>query len=393
MSYVRRLCCFACERELPTDELIGLCTCGKPLRVDYDLEAIGRTLDRDALRSRPPGMWRFRELLPVDARHTPITLGEGDTPLLSAPGLARDLGVGRLLIKDEALNPTGSFKARGMAVAVSMAKILGATKLATPSAGNAGGALAAYAAAAGLQAYIFLPKDVPAPNRLECSLAGAHVTLVDGLIDACGKALAKLKDERGWFDVSTLKEPYRIEGKKIMAYEIAEQLDWVVPDVVIYPTGGGTGLIGMAKAFDEMESLGWIGPARPRFVSVQSTGCQPIVRAFESGDTFCQRWEDAHTIAAGLRVPAAIGDFVILDALRASDGTAVAVEDEDMIRDARVLSAATGICTGPEGGACLSALRVLKRKRWISPTETVVIFNTGNGLKSPEAFCSVTPRG
>jgi len=294
----------------------------------------------------------------------------------------------RVYIKDEAVNPTGSFKARGMTVAVTMARALGARSLAVPSAGNAGGALAAYAAAAGLSAHIFMPHDVPQANRFECELAGADVTLIDGLINDCARALAQRKEAEGWFDVSTLKEPYRVEGKKTLGYELAEQMGWVLPDVIIYPTGGGTGLIGMAKAFDEMETLGWIGSQRPRFVVVQSTGCAPIVRAFDEGRESAAVWEQANTVAAGLRVPGAIADFVILQCLRAGGGTAVAIPDEELIRDARFLSATTGICACPEGGACLSAARRLTQSGWIKPTESVVLFNTGTGLKYAEAFAA-----
>jgi threonine synthase len=335
-------------------------------------------------------MWRYREVLPLPLEVDPPTLGEGGTPLIPADSLAAEIGMetGRLLIKDEAVNPTGSFKARGMAVAVAMAKELGAAKLAVPSAGNAGGALAAYAARAGLEAHVFMPVDVPAANRLECELAGANVTLVDGLITDCATIVQERKKAEGWFDVSTLKEPYRVEGKKTMGYEIAEQLDWSLPDVILYPTGGGTGLIGMWKAFDEMESLGWIGTKRPRMVSVQASGCAPIVRAFEAGVRDAGTFENAHTIAAGLRVPRAIGDFIMLDIIRDSGGTALAVEDSELMEGAYDLGAATGICACPEGGACLAALRKLRKNNWVRPDETVVLFNTGTGLKYAEAFAA-----
>jgi len=316
------------------------------------------------------------------------TLGEGGTPLLPADRLGESLGLtkGSLFIKDEAVNPTGSFKARGMAVAVAMARHLGAEKLAVPSAGNAGGAMAAYAGLNGLEAHIFMPLDVPMANRLECEIAGAHVTLVDGLITDCAKIVMERKEAEGWFDVSTLKEPYRAEGKKTMGYEIAEDFDWTLPDVILYPTGGGTGLVGMGKAFDEMEAMGWIGSKRPRMVSVQAAGCAPIVRAFEAGIRDAGMFENARTVAAGLRVPRAIADFVMLGLIRATGGTAVAVSDSELMADAYTLSAETGICAAPEGGACLTALRRLIQSGWIRPDEKIVLFNTGSGVKYAEAF-------
>ncbi len=386
--HVTGLTCWSCGRGYVYRQLINLCECGKPLRVDYDLANAGRTLTKDCLAGRRKDLWRYREVLPLSAESEPPTLGEGGTPLIPAYALAQSLGMNpeSVLVKDEALNPTGSFKARGMAVAVGMAKELGAQKLAVPSAGNAGGALAAYAARAGLEAHVFMPQDVPLANRLECELAGAHVTLVDGLITDCARLVQEKKEKEGWFDVSTLKEPYRVEGKKTMGYEIAEQLNWALPDVILYPTGGGTGLIGMWKAFDEMEQLGWIERKRPRMVSVQAAGCAPIVRAFESGATDAGTFENAHTVAAGLRVPRAIGDFIMLDIIRRSGGTAIAVTDDELLHDARELSAATGICACPEGGACLTALKKLLISGGIQPNDTVVLFNTGTGLKYAEAF-------
>ncbi len=386
--FVSHLSCWGCGRQIPAEQLVNLCPCGKPLRVEYDLDRVREAVSRDEWTKRPPGLWRYREVLPLAESEQPVTLGEGATPLLPAPRIAELVGVERIYIKDEAVNPTGSFKARGMTAAVTMARVLGARSLAVPSAGNAGGALAAYAAAAGLSAHVFMPRDAPQANRIECELAGAEVTLIDGLIHDCARALAEGKETEGWFDVSTLKEPYRVEGKKTLGYELAEQLGWTLPDVIIYPTGGGTGLIGMAKAFDEMETLGWIGSQRPRFVVVQSTGCAPIVRAFDEGRESADLWEEANTVAAGLRVPKALADFVILRCLRTGGGTAVAIADEELIRDARVLSAATGICACPEGGACLSAARKLSQTGWIKPTESVVLFNTGTGLKYAEAFAS-----
>jgi threonine synthase len=358
-----------------------------PLRVDYDIAALKATFTPSSITSRAHDLWRYREVLPLPLDLDPPTLGEGGTPLIPANDLANDIGLrGPLLVKDEAVNPTGSFKARGMAVAVAMAKHLGASKLAVPSAGNAGGAMAAYAARAGLEAHVFMPRDVPFANRLECEISGAHVMLVDGLITDCAKIVMERKKAEGWFDVSTLKEPYRVEGKKTMGYEIAEQLNWTLPDVILYPTGGGTGLVGMWKAFEEMEGLGWIGSERPRMVSVQAAGCAPIVRAFNEGRSDAGFFENAHTIAAGLRVPRAIADFVMLDILRKSGGTAVAVQDDEMIRDARALGAATGVCACPEGGACLTALRQLTTSGWVKPDDTVVLFNTGTGTKYTEAY-------
>lgn len=390
MTYVTHLSCFACGRAYPAGRLLNLCECGKPLRVNYDLAAVARAVSPNDLKGRPRNLWRFREVLPFPLDRDPPTLGEGGTPLIPANRLAESLGMqaGALTVKDEAVNPTGSFKARGMAVAVAMAAHLGARKLAVPSAGNAGGALAAYAARNGLVAHVFMPRDVPAANRLECEIAGARVTLVDGLITDCARIVAERKESEGWFDVSTLKEPYRAEGKKTMGYEIAEDFGWKLPDVILYPTGGGTGLVGMGKAFDEMEAMGWIGTKRPRMVSVQAAGCAPIVRAFESGARDAGTFEDARTVAAGLRVPRAIADFVMLDLIRKTGGTAVAVSDEELMADAHTLSAMTGVCACPEGGACLAALRKLLASGWVRPNERVVLFNTGSGVKYAEAFAA-----
>src|SRR5205085_1153300 len=309
------------------------CTkCQKPLFPVYDLAAVGRALKKEDLAAREKSLWRFREVLPLPMNAEPVTLGEGGTPLLRANRFGRAVGLTNLWVKDEAQNPTQSFKARGMTTAVSMAKYLGATKLAVPSAGNAGGALAAYAARAGLEAHIFMPKDTPRANIIECRELGAHVTLIDGLITDCGAEIARRKAKEDWFDMSTLKEPYRVEGKKTLGYELAEQCNWQLPDVILYPTGGGTGLIGMWKAFDEMEALGWVGKKRPRMFAVQAAGCAPIVRAFEAGEKTAAEFPDAHTIASGLRVPKAIGDFLILKILCDSHGAVVAVDDEAMVR-------------------------------------------------------------
>ncbi len=331
-------------------------------------------------------MWRYREVLPVKDDNSLITLGEGWTPLLRAERLEQKLGLSELFIKDESQNPTQSFKARGMAAAVSMAKELGARKLAVPSAGNAAGALAAYAARAGLECFIFMPKDTPSANVVECQQTGAHVTLMDGLITDCGAEVARRKETEGWFDVSTLKEPYRIEGKKTLGYELAEQMGWTLPDVIVYPTGGGTGLIGMWKAFDEMQTMGWIGPKRPRMVTVQASGCAPIVRAFHEKKRFADEFPNAATVASGLRVPRAIGDFLIIDALRESGGTAVSVSDEELMAATREIGAEEGIFCAPEGAACLPALRKLIQAGQVSEKDSVVLFNTGAGVKYVESF-------
>ncbi|HSH81179.1 MAG TPA: threonine synthase [Herpetosiphonaceae bacterium] len=381
-STLTHLECGACRTEYPADQLRNLCpACGKPLLARYDLERAARTLTKESLRERPASMWRYEEVLPVQDAARILALGEGWTPLVDARRLGEQIGCVHTYIKDEALNPTGSFKARGLSMAVSRAYELGADALAIPSAGNAAGAMAAYAALAGLPAHVFMPADVPPPFQIECSVLGAHVTLVDGLITDCGAKVREGVAEGRWFDLSTLREPYRIEGKKTMGYELAEQLGWRLPDVIVYPTGGGTGLVGMWKAFEEMEAMGLIGPARPRMISVQSTGCAPIVRAFETGAEFAQPWQGAKTLADGLRVPAAIGDFLILHALRASGGTALAIPDDEMVEYARVMGAATGIFPAPEGAACLAAQVRLLREGWIKPEETVVLFNTGTGVK------------
>jgi threonine synthase len=385
---VTHLECALCGLRHETGVLQNLCVeCGKPLLVRYDLEKAARTMAPGTLRTRGSSLWRYREVLPVDEEENIISFGEGWTPLLPAERLAEKLPVKLdLLIKDEAQNPTQSFKARGMATAVSMANQLGVKKVAVPSAGNAAGALAAYAARAGIEAHIFMPADTPQANVVECRQTGARVTLVDGLITDCGKIVAARKDDEGWFDVSTLKEPYRVEGKKTMGYELAEQLEWNLPDMIIYPTGGGTGLIGMWKAFDEMEQMGWIGPKRPRMVSVQASDCAPIVRAFEKGERFADEIENASTVASGLRVPKAIGDFLILDAVRESGGTAVAVSDDDLLTAVEEIGAAEGIFCAPEGAACLPALRQLIENDMVKEGETVVLFNTGSGIKYLEAF-------
>jgi len=382
--FLRYLECTACGLRHEWSHLQNLCiACHKPLFAIVDLAKAGRAFTREALATREKSLWRYREVLPLPASVEPVALGEGGTPLLRATKFADDVD---LWIKDESLNPTQSFKARGMSVAVSMAKHLGATKLAVPSAGNAGGALAAYAARARLEAHIFMPRDTPRANIIECRELGAHVTLIDGLITDCGAEIARRKADEGWFDMSTLKEPYRIEGKKTLGYELAEQLDWKLPDVILYPTGGGTGLIGMWKAFDEMEVLGWIDRKRPRLFSVQASGCAPIVRAFEAGEKFAAEFPNAHTIASGLRVPKAIGDFLILKILRQSNGGAVAVDDQEIVRVVRDVGSTEGLFVAPEGAACFAALKSLRRAGKIDIGERVVIFNTGSGIKYLDCY-------
>jgi threonine synthase len=382
--FLRHLECTVCGLRHDWSRLQNLCTaCGKPLLAIVDLAKAGRTLTREALITREKSLWRYREVLPLPEGVEPVSLGEGGTPLLRASRFGGDVD---LWIKDESLNPTQSFKARGMAVAVSMAKDLGAAKLAAPSAGNAGGALAAYAARAGIEAHIFMPRDTPRANIIECRELGAHVTLIDGLITDCGAEIARRKADEGWFDMSTLKEPYRIEGKKTLGYELAEQCDWQLPDVILYPTGGGTGLIGMWKAFHEMETLGWIGKKRPHMFAVQATGCAPIVRAFEAGEKSAAEFPNAHTIASGLRVPKAIGDFLILKILRESNGGVIAVDDEEMIRVAREVGASEGLFVAPEAAACLAAFKSLRHSRKIASGERVVIFNTSSGIKYLDCY-------
>jgi threonine synthase len=382
VSYLSYLECGLCGRKLEADHLWNLCPeCDKPLLARYDLGAARQKLDRQEISQREPTLWRYRELLPVrDARHR-LCLGEGWTPLVHATRLGESVGFENLYIKDEGLNPTGSFKARGLSVAVSRAFELGVTAVSIPSAGNAAGAMSAYAALAGMEAHVFMPEDVPRLFMAECRALGAQVTLVDGLITDCGRVAAEGVCCFNRFDISTLKEPYRLEGKKTMGYELAEQMGWTLPDVILYPTGGGTGLIGMWKAFDEMEELGWIGSQRPRMVTVQSEGCAPMVRAFHEGQEFATAWQDAHTIADGLRVPAAVADFLILRTLRESNGTALAVSDQEMIEAANLIGRTQGIFPCPEGGSTLAAFNHLRSTGWIGDQETVVLFNTGSGLK------------
>jgi threonine synthase len=363
-----------------------LCDCGAPLLARYDLQAL-RGWSRDSLVEREPTLWRYRELLPLFPGESEVTLGEGFTPLIHAARLGRGLGLSRLYVKDESLNPTNSFKARGQATAVTRARALGASTLSVPTAGNAGCAMAAYAAHAGLDAQVFMPADVKAPFRVECESYGATVTLVDGLITDAGRVAAERGGPLGWYDVSTLKEPYRLEGKKTMGFELAEQLHWRLPDVVVYPTGGGTGLIGMWKAFEELEALGWIPPGRrPRMISVQAEGCAPIVRAFEQGRASAEPPERPHTIADGLRVPRAVGDFLMLRIIRDSGGTAIAVSDQAMVNGMRQMGRTEGISAAPEGGATVAALEALIELGMIAHDELVVLFNTGGALKYLEVL-------
>ena len=384
---VTHLECALCGLRHEAQRLHNLCReCGKPLLVRYDLDRAKESLTKESLPSRRSDMWRYREVMPVERDDNIVSLGEGWTPLLAARRLAEKTGIREVYIKDESLNPTQSFKARGMSAAVSMAKELGAKKLAVPSAGNAAGALSAYAARAGLECFIFMPRDTPRANVVECEQTGASVTLMDGLITDCGAEVGRRKEAEGWFDVSTLKEPYRVEGKKTLGYELAEQLNWELPNVIIYPTGGGTGLIGMWKAFDEMQAMGWIDSNRPRMVTVQAAGCAPIVRAFEEGKRFAEEFPNAATTASGLRVPKAIGDFLILDAIRQSGGTAIAVTDEELIAATREIGAAEGVFCAPEGAACLPALRKLVQAGMVDKNDRVVLFNTGSGVKYMESF-------
>jgi threonine synthase len=358
----------------------------RPLWVRYDLPRIQRSIRKEALRDRPPDLWRYRELLPVLDDQPIVSLGEGMSPLLPCRALGSKVGIPELWIKDESQLPTGSFKSRGMTMAITMAVHFGVKRVAVPSAGNAGGAAAAYAARAGIESFVFMPDDTPAINQIESAMAGARTYLVNGLINECGKIVSEGIDRLGWFDLSTLKEPYRIEGKKTMGLELAEQSNWHLPDVILYPTGGGTGLIGMWKAFQELSAIGWLESDRlPRMVAVQSSGCCPIVRAFEKGARFAEPFEGAKTVASGIRVPAAVGDFMILDAVRESRGTAIAVDEASIIDWMGEAISTEGIAVCPEAAACVSAARHLAQTGWIQPEEKVVLFNTGAAQKYPEA--------
>jgi len=359
----------------------------RPLWVRYDLDAVRRAVDPQQIAMRPPTLWRYRELLPQPDDVKPVTLGEGMTPLLPAPRLGEELGLVDLWIKDESQLPTGSFKSRGLAMAITMAGHYGISRVAIPTAGNAGGALAAYAARAGIEAFVFMPRDTPVINQMECVAAGAKVYLVNGLITDCGAIVRKGTEQMGWFDCSTLKEPYRLEGKKTMGLELAEQFEWQLPDVILYPTGGGTGLIGMWKAFSELRALGWLKSEKtPRMIAVQSDGCAPIPLAFDAGDRFARPWENACTCASGLRVPAAVGDFMILDAVRESGGLAVAVPESEIVEAMRSAISAEGISFCPEAATCMLAARKLVAQRRIARDQRVVLFNTGAAIKYVETM-------
>ena len=379
-TFLTHLKCSRCSAVHSAGQLQNLCSCGAPLLACYDLAGAARTFTRESLRGRRRDLWRYQEVLPGSA-DAAVTLGEGGTPLLLLKRLGERHGCPHLYLKDESFNPTGTFKARGMAAAVSQARALGARKLAVPTAGNAGGALAAYASRAGLEAYVLMPKDAPQANQLEVRAHGANLILVDGLIGDCGRLLAERKEKEGWFDVSTLKEPYRIEGKKTLGYELYEQLGGRLPDAIFYPTGGGVGLIGMWKAFEEMETLGWIGSERPKMISVQASGCAPIVRAFEQRKPESEPWKDAATIAAGLRVPKALGDFLVLDAIYRSGGAAVATTDDEILAGVRTLARLEGIFACPEGGAVIAALPKLLERGVVKGEDTMILFNTGTAMK------------
>jgi threonine synthase len=384
-SYLTHLECTACGRRHDADQLHNTCTaCGKVLYARYDLDALRGKVTKELVAARAKGLWRWHELLPVRSPQHIVTLGEGDTPLLEASQLGALIGSTNLWVKEEGPNPTGSFKARGVAVAISRARELGVRVIGMPSAGNAGSALAAYAARAQLRAVILMPSDAPRMNQLECDVFGARLVLVDGLISDAGRLVRGLAPERNWFDMSTLREPYRAEGKKTMGLELAEQCQWQLPDAIVYPTGGGTGIVGMWKAFEELEQLGWIGAKRPKMICVQSAGCAPIVRAFEQGARFAQPWDNATTMAAGIRVPAAIGDYLMLDAIRQSGGTAVTVSDDDIATATRDAAAHEGIFFAPEGAATVAGAKKLLSSGFLGRDERVVLFNTGSGLIYPD---------
>jgi threonine synthase len=388
MSFVTHLECAHCGQRYDAAQPHNLCTaCQRPLWVRYDLDALKKAFTKKALFGRPPTIWRYLEMLPVRDVTNIVSLTETITPILPARRLGAEFGVKNLFIKDESRLPTGSFKSRGMALAISKAKEFGITRVACPTAGNAGGAMAAYAARAAMEAYVFMPEDTPSINQKECFLAGAKTFLVNGLITDCGRIVAEGKKAKGWFDVSTLKEPYRIEGKKTMGLELAEQFDWELPDVILYPTGGGTGLIGMWKAFGELAALGWLKSARkPRMISCQSDGCAPIAAAFAKGERFAKKFENAATIASGIRVPAAVGDFMILDAVRESGGVALATPERDIPKWMQLACASEGIALCPETAVCLGALEVLLQRGTIKAEERILIFNTGAAQKYPEAI-------
>jgi threonine synthase len=392
MSQYTHLECSACGEKHDAEKIQTVCKkCGKPLFARYDLEAVKESVTKRELVGREASMWRYFELLPVKQRKNIVSLGEGWTPLTHAPTLGKEIGLHDLWIKDEGIIPTGSFKARGLGMAISKAKELGIKSVALPSAGNAAGSMAAYGARAGMKVYVFMPKDAPQVNMVECQVVGAKVVLVDGLISDAGKLVKEGTEPMGWFNVATLGEPYRVEGKKTMGIEVAEQLDWKLPDVIIYPTGGGTGIIGMWKVFDELEELGWIGSERPRMVSVQAEGCAPIVKAYEEGKNESTFWENAATKAAGLRVPKALGDFLVLRAARESGGKCLAVSDDEIMEGVSDISKHEGIFACPEGAATYAALKKMLAEGSVDKDERVVLFNTGSGLKYTDLFTVDAP--
>lgn len=392
MTTLTHLECSSCQTRYQAGKVWNLCQCGAPLLVRYDLAAARQSWSREWLASGPSSMWRYAPVLPVSHPGALVSLGEGWTPMLKARSFGDSLGMEKLWLKDEGLNPTGSFKARGLACAISMCKELGIGKVALGSAGNAASATAAYAAAAGIEAHIFMPSDVPQANYIECMSFGARVTLVDGLISDCGRMVAERKDAEGWFDMNTLKEPYRIEGKKTMGYEVAEQFRWRLPKAILYPTGGGVGLIGMWKAFEEMEALGWTDAERPRMIAVQAEGCAPVVRAFEQSRDRCEFWQNASTVAAGLRVPKPLGDALILKSVRESGGVCVAVSDRAALEAGAKLARLDGVFAAPEGAACFAALEQLLSSGVIHHDDDVLVYNTGAGLKYLEAYSALFPR-
>jgi len=392
MTTVSFLECSYTGERYPAGTLQNLSAAGYPLLVRYDLEKAREGWSREWIATGPTNMWRYAPVLPVSKPASIVTLGEGLTPLIRTRTLGARLGAPQLYVKDDGINPTGSFKARGLACAISMAKELGVTKVAIPSAGNAASALAAYAAAARIEAHIFMPRDVPQANFIECKAFGAHVTLVDGLISDCGRIVAERAPREGWFDISTLKEPYRIEGKKTMGYEIAEQFHWNLPDAILYPTGGGVGIIGMWKAFHELEALGWITGKKPKMIAVQMEGCMPVVKAYQEGKERSEFFHNATTVASGLRVPKPLGDFLILRAVRESGGTALAVSDAEALQAGVDLATTEGIFAAPEGAACVAAIPKLLASGALTPDERIVIYNTGAGLKYLEAYSTRFPR-
>lgn len=387
-SYYNSLTCSNCSLSFDQWQVQTFCPhCQKPLVAGYDLDEIKKVITKEEIRSRPRSMWRWHELLPITTPGHIVSLGEGDTPMLHLPNLGSQIGFQNLFLKDEGCNPTGSFKARGLAGAISKAKELGIKKVIIPTAGNAGGAMAAYASRAGMQAHVVMPKDTPSANRIESQIVGAVVEMVDGVISDAAKIAARLSQEQGWFDLSTFKEPFRLEGKKVMGFEIAEVFNWNLPDVIIYPTGGGTGLVGIWKAFQELKKMGWIEESRlPRMIVVQATGCAPVVKAFETNAVSCEFWANAHTIASGLRVPRSFADQLILSTIRESGGTAIAVGDQEIMNAQKQLAAAEGVFSAPEGAATLAGLFEMQKQGLVKPDEKIVLLNTGTGLKYLNLF-------